>query len=104
MAAVAQMTRRDFVKASSAALAGLPVAACISRPLPVRLPSASAIPAIETGSMVNDIHSQLNATRVAGIAKPGDVEALRAIISRARADGMAVSIAGGRHAMGGQQF
>jgi FAD/FMN-containing dehydrogenase len=105
MAAMAQMTRREFVKASSAALVGLPVAACIAHPLPIRSPSASAIPAFEAaGSVVNDIHSQLNATHVAGIIKPGDVDALRAAIVRARAEGKSVSIAGGRHAMGGQQF
>ncbi len=53
---------------------------------------------------VNDVHSQLNRTRVRGIARPGSVEELRGVIRAAAGEGCAVSIAGGRHAMGGQQF
>ena len=92
--------RRDFL---SAALA-LPFAGCVARPLPVTSPYASAIPERETDTLVNDIHSQLNATRVAAIVKPRDVAELRAAVAAARAAGQSVSIAGGRHAMGGQQF
>ncbi|HEX8128057.1 MAG TPA: FAD-binding oxidoreductase [Pyrinomonadaceae bacterium] len=55
-------------------------------------------------SLVNDVHSQLNETRVGSIAEPETVEALQALIRRAREAGEAVSVAGGRHAMGGQQF
>src|SRR6188472_171201 len=54
--------------------------------------------------VVNDIHSELNETEVAevvGVSSPADVQ--RAI-SRAATDGLPVAIAGGRHAMGGQQF
>ena len=54
--------------------------------------------------MVNDIHSQLNATTVRRIAEPDSVGALQAAVREARSEGAAVSIAGGRHAMGGQQF
>ncbi len=54
--------------------------------------------------IVNDVHSQLNRTRVRSIVYPESIEALQAIVKRARARGWAVSIAGGRHAMGGQQF
>ena len=50
------------------------------------------------------MHSQLNATRVAAIVRPRDADKLRQTIAGARAQGAAVSIAGGRHAMGGQQF
>lgn len=94
------LNRRDFLSTMLA----LPVAGCIARPLPVTSPYASAIPDRETGTLVNDIHSQLNATRVAGILKPQDVTELRAAIAAASASGQSVSIAGGRHAMGGQQF
>lgn len=97
------INRRGFLKASSAAL-GLPVAACVARPLPVRSPYASAIPEEEAGLVVNDVHSRLNRTHVDAIFKPRDVEELRLAIARARTDGKAVSVAGGRHAMGGQQF
>src|SRR5436190_18719527 len=57
-----------------------------------------------SGTLVNDIHSQLNATQVAAIVKPRDVDALIAAIGCARSAGRPVSVAGGRHAMGGQQF
>lgn len=61
-------------------------------------------PADETGTSVNDIHSQLNDTRVAAIVKPRDLGELRATLTEARRAGRSLSIAGGRHAMGGQQF
>lgn len=54
--------------------------------------------------VVNDVHSQLNETRVRRIVEPDSVSALQTLIRRARAEGHVVSIAGGRHAMGGQQF
>jgi FAD/FMN-containing dehydrogenase len=56
------------------------------------------------GVVVNDVHSQLNETRVNRVISPDSVEALQTIILQARAEGRAISIAGGRHAMGGQQF
>lgn len=92
--------RRDFLSA----MLTLPIAGCVPRPLPVKSPYASAIPHRDAGTLVNDVHSQLNATRVAGIAKPRDVTELRATIAAATASRQSVSIAGGRHAMGGQQF
>ncbi len=98
------MLRREFLKASSAALAALPAAACAGLPLRVDSPYASSIPEHETGVIVNDIHSRLNATRVSTIVKPPDVDAVRAAIGRAADAGNSVAIAGGRHAMGGQQF
>ncbi len=58
----------------------------------------------DLGVLVNDIHAQLNPTRVHRVASIDSVAALRATLKRARADGKAVSIAGGRHSMGGQQF
>ncbi|HET9359531.1 MAG TPA: FAD-binding oxidoreductase, partial [Vicinamibacterales bacterium] len=95
--------RRRFLKLSSAALAALP-AGCIPRPLPARSVYESLIPAEPASLTVNDVHSQLNATRVAGIVKPKDVEALASAVAQARGEGRAVCVAGGRHAMGGQQF
>jgi FAD/FMN-containing dehydrogenase len=54
--------------------------------------------------VVNDIHSGLNATRVREIVAVHSVETVVAAVRRARSEGGAVSVAGGRHAMGGQQF
>jgi FAD/FMN-containing dehydrogenase len=60
---------------------------------------------IDAGAItVNDIHSQLNPTRVRRIARPESVEAVQRIIREAAPDGRFLSVAGGRHAMGGQQF
>jgi FAD/FMN-containing dehydrogenase len=59
-----------------------------------------AIPTVS----VNDTHSQLNTTRVDRIVPVSSEATLRAAIADARAEGNAVCIAGGRHAMGGQQF
>jgi FAD/FMN-containing dehydrogenase len=53
---------------------------------------------------VDDVHSQLNATRVSRVVRPKSVEDVRRAVRTARAQGRAISIAGGRHAMGGQQF
>src|SRR6267378_1240739 len=54
--------------------------------------------------LVNDIHSQLNSTRVLGILQPQSLEDVQSIVRTARKDRKLISVAGGRHAMGGQQF
>src|SRR5467141_3594369 len=54
--------------------------------------------------LVNDIHSQLNSTRVLGISQPRSLEDVQSIVRKARKDRTIISVAGGRHAMGGQQF
>jgi FAD/FMN-containing dehydrogenase len=100
---MAEINRRDFLIASTA-VAAAPLGACIARPMPVRAPTASLIPVRETGTLVNDVHSLLNATRVDRIVKPRAVEELQEAIAAARSAGKPVSVAGGRHAMGGQQF
>src|SRR5712692_94477 len=54
--------------------------------------------------LVNDIHSQLNSTRVLGILQPRSLEEVQSMVRTARKDRKIISVAGGRHAMGGQQF
>lgn len=56
------------------------------------------------GWLVNDVHSQLNPTCVARVVRPTSLDALSAAIAGAADGGAAVCVAGGRHAMGGQQF
>lgn len=56
------------------------------------------------GKLVNDIHSQLNETAVERVVAVHSETALVAALTAARREGKAISIAGGRHAMGGQQF
>ncbi len=66
--------------------------------------AAGAVPGGAGGTIVNDVHSGLNPTRVARVIQPGSgadvVDAVRA----AAAEGRPLAISGGRHAMGGQQF
>ena len=53
---------------------------------------------------VNDIHSKLNKTRVSEIIKPQSIREIQNAVKRAKSDGKHIAIAGGFHAMGGQQF
>ncbi len=80
--------RRSFLKLAGAAAAWPPVAIC----------------AEDQGVVVNDVHSQLNATRVNRVVEPRTLDEVRAALKAARGEGRAVCIAGGRHAMGGQAF
>jgi FAD/FMN-containing dehydrogenase len=84
------ISRRQFITASSAYLA--------SRVLSDRLGAAPE------STEVNDVHSQLNPTRVSKILQPRSPEEVRQIIRTAQNTRTAVSICGGRHAMGGQEF
>jgi FAD/FMN-containing dehydrogenase len=60
--------------------------------------------AARAGVLVNDIHSQLNPTQVERVVRVDSEAALRTAIFTARQEANFVCIAGGRHAMGGQQF
>lgn len=53
---------------------------------------------------VNDIHSGLNATRVSAVEKVTSADRVAQILAGGSRNGKGLSIAGGRHAMGGQQF
>jgi FAD/FMN-containing dehydrogenase len=83
------LTRRQLLSGIGA-VAGLPGCARTGR---------DAGPVI-----LDDIHSHLNRTQVRRVVRPESVDALVALVRRARVDGEAISVAGGRHAMGGQQF
>ena len=82
------LNRRAFVKA--AGLAAISPSACIPRPV------------TGTGALVNDIHSELNATWVSSIVTPRASSELVQAIRSSRSG--PICVAGGRHAMGGQQF
>jgi FAD/FMN-containing dehydrogenase len=53
--------------------------------------------------LVNDVHSRLNATRMR-VHRPASVAAVQQLVKEAGHAGRALSLGGGRHAMGGQQF
>jgi len=57
-----------------------------------------------SGVIVNDLHSQLNPTRVNRVVEPDSLDAARGAIAAAKRERRAVCIAGGRHAMGAQAF
>jgi FAD/FMN-containing dehydrogenase len=59
---------------------------------------------MSAGLLVNDVHSQLNPTRVARLLTPVGLDGLVATVREARTSGAQLSLCGGRHAMGGQQF
>ena len=98
-----RITRRAFVLAGAAPLT-LSAAGYLAPPMKAGLPNLSAIPDLPNGVLVNDVHSQLNPTRVLEIVKPQTVEALHAVFEHVRSGDQRIAIAGGRHAMGGQQF
>jgi FAD/FMN-containing dehydrogenase len=53
---------------------------------------------------VNDIHSKLNPSLVADVLAVDSLDAVRSALARAARERLPVAVAGGRHAMGGQQF
>ena len=53
---------------------------------------------------LNDVHSRLNATNVAEYHEPESTAEIVALVQSAARSHRAISISGGKHAMGGQQF
>jgi FAD/FMN-containing dehydrogenase len=81
------LTRREFIR--TAALFAL-------------APRILAEPAREI--WVNDVHSQLNRTRVRELLRPRTRDELAEIVRSASRKGLPISVSGCRHSMGGQQF
>lgn len=79
---------------------------------PVPLPAPAPVLSAPRGDRVRlgapavvcDLHSRLTRVKVAAVAAPASLSELQAVLRQARSDGAAVSVAGGRHAMGGQQL
>ena len=88
------LTRRELLKTSAQIGAAI---ALPSAPFFARADAPGEI-------VVNDVQSQLNATRVHAIKPVRSLDDIQAALGEARRQGRAVSMAGGRHAMGGQQF
>jgi len=81
------LTRREFIR--TAALFAL-------------APRILAEP--EKEIWVNDVHSQLNRTRVRKLLSPRTRDELAEIVRSASRKGLPISVSGSRHSMGGQQF
>jgi FAD/FMN-containing dehydrogenase len=65
---------------------------------------AEAFAPLHTGCLLNDVHSGLNRTRVAELARPATLEATRSLIGACVRARRPLAIMGARHSMGGQQF
>lgn len=61
-------------------------------------------PEVYGRELVNDVHSALNPTWVEAVERPRSLVELQKLVYRVGQQGRALSIAGGRHSMGGQQF
>jgi FAD/FMN-containing dehydrogenase len=81
------LTRREFIR--TAALFALAPHAFAER---------------EKEIWVNDVHSQLNRTRVRELLKPRTRDELADVVRSASRKGFPISVSGCRHSMGGQQF
>jgi FAD/FMN-containing dehydrogenase len=89
------LSRREFLQLA----ANVGVASAVSG-----CSTATRKPGPTAGVAVNDVHSHLNPTRVLEVVQPTSIEAVQAIVRTARAGHRSISVCGGRHAMGGQQF
>jgi len=89
------ISRRDFIELATKAGIATTVPGCI------RHHSAESP---TDGITVNDVHSHLNPTRVHDVVRPESIDAVQSVVRAARRAGRKVSVSGGRHAMGGQQF
>src|SRR5436190_2766752 len=81
------LTRREFIR--TAALFAL---------------APRILPAREREIWVNDVHSQLNRTRVRELLRPHARDELAEIVRSASRKGLPISVSGCRHSMGDQQF
>jgi FAD/FMN-containing dehydrogenase len=81
------LTRRQFIR--TAALATL---------------APHAFAEHEKEIWLNDVHSQLNRTRVRELLRPQNISELREIVRSAARKDLPISVSGCRHSMGGQQF
>src|SRR5438128_9960195 len=81
------LTRREFIR--TAALFAL---------------APRILTAREKEIWVNDVHSQLNRTRVRELLRPRTRDELAEIVGSASGKGLPISVSGCRHSMGGQQF
>jgi FAD/FMN-containing dehydrogenase len=54
--------------------------------------------------LLNDVHSQLNPIEVKEVIRPTSIAEIVAAVKDAGKSGLKISMSGGRHAMGGQQF
>lgn len=96
---VTTISRRTWLAGVAAAAAGVAGCRTGSRTDLTRTTTTQA-----SGVWVNDVHSLLNPTRVTNIVTPESLEQVHDALRSAWKRERAVSVCGGRHAGGGQQF
>jgi FAD/FMN-containing dehydrogenase len=90
------MQRREFLKTASTLT--------MATQLPWFVASGFGNPEPSEGILLNDAHSGLHPTFVRSVHTPTTLEALQKVVFDAAAQHMHVSISGGKHALGAQQF
>ncbi|HKF24241.1 MAG TPA: FAD-binding oxidoreductase [Candidatus Angelobacter sp.] len=98
-----KLSRRRFLQTGFMSGAALYLSGCLVKK-PHFTAGAPAAAGTSGSLHVNDIHSQLNASLVSEIAVPGSIDECQSIVREAKKTAKTISIAGGRHSMGGQQF
>lgn len=91
------ISRRDFVSRTTKITGSMIM-------LPYMLGCSHFKTTESRSTLVNDIHSQLNLTLVNDIIKPTSSSQIIHVAKQALMQGTKLSVAGARHAMGGQQF
>jgi len=97
------LKRRDFLRSGAAAAllnGGKAFGQALPKPAAKKKPQQPP----PEGIPVNDVHSQLSGARVFKIVEPKSVDDVRAAFKLAQDEEKSVSVAGGRHSMGGQPF
>lgn len=72
--------------------------------LPLAVGESLCVAETKKQVFVNDIHSKLNKTRVSEILRPQSIEEIQTLVKKAKNNKKFIAVAGGFHAMGGQQF
>jgi FAD/FMN-containing dehydrogenase len=105
------LSRRDLLKRSArlSTIAAFGGTLGCSSDAPPDAPGKSNEPAADAttptpGVLLNDRQSQLNPTRVRNVVRVLNSEDVQRQVRTASRDSVAISVSGGRHAMGGQQF
>jgi FAD/FMN-containing dehydrogenase len=96
-----RVSRRNFLRSSAALAAAAATASGVTGCGVTRSGSGNTS---DGATWVNDVHSQLNPTRVAGIERPRELRELARLVATANNRRDSLSVCGGRHAGGGQQF
>ena len=82
------MDRRSFLKGTAA------LSVC----------GSSELSAVAHETLVNDVHTGLNPTKVERVVRPASVAEIRDLVRECRKSRKAICVSGSRHATGGQQF